>query len=93
MTTKLLADNFTAFQRIDISFSKGINILIGENGTGKTHIMKMIYAACCAADAKAPQTLAQKVNSVFLPDSNGRLVHRAKGSFSVYQQDGNLPAR
>jgi predicted ATP-dependent endonuclease of OLD family len=27
-----------------MNFSKGINIFIGENGTGKTHLMKMMYA-------------------------------------------------
>lgn len=25
--------------------SSGINIIIGENGTGKTHLLKMIYFA------------------------------------------------
>lgn len=31
-----------AFQ---LSFSSGINVIIGENGTGKTSLLKMIYAA------------------------------------------------
>lgn len=37
-------ENFTVFEKLKIDFSKGINILIGENGTGKTHLMKMMYA-------------------------------------------------
>lgn len=36
--------NFTVFENIKIDFNKGINIFIGENGTGKTHLMKMMYA-------------------------------------------------
>ncbi|MEE3487553.1 MAG: AAA family ATPase, partial [Bulleidia sp.] len=28
-----------------LHFSDGINVLIGENGTGKTTVLKMIYAA------------------------------------------------
>ena len=31
-----------AFQ---LSFSSGINVIIGENGTGKTSLLKMLYAA------------------------------------------------
>ncbi len=36
--------NFTAFANISLDFTSGINIFIGENGTGKTHIMKALYA-------------------------------------------------
>ncbi|MFI3214204.1 MAG: AAA family ATPase [Eubacteriales bacterium] len=35
-------ENFTVFEKIEIDFSKGINVLIGENGTGKTHLLKVI---------------------------------------------------
>ena len=50
--------NIMAFQRqhhvnevgcssdaFELSFSDGINVIIGENGTGKTTLLKMIYAA------------------------------------------------
>ncbi|MFI3199953.1 MAG: AAA family ATPase [Eubacteriales bacterium] len=36
--------NFTVFNNIEVAFSKGINVIIGENGTGKTHLMKAMYA-------------------------------------------------
>lgn len=36
--------NFTVFQNIDINLASGINVIIGENGTGKTHLMKLMYA-------------------------------------------------
>lgn len=38
--------NFTVFEDFRIDVSSGINIFIGENGTGKTHLLKAIYAAC-----------------------------------------------
>ncbi len=31
------------FNEQEINFSQGINVLIGENGTGKTHLLKMLY--------------------------------------------------
>ncbi len=39
--TKIEAENFTVFEDIMILFSKGLNVLVGENGMGKTHIMKL----------------------------------------------------
>lgn len=35
--------NFTVFHDADIDFASGINIIIGENGTGKTHLMKILH--------------------------------------------------
>jgi AAA15 family ATPase/GTPase len=43
MIDKLRLRNFTVFDDIEIDFSPGINIIIGENGTGKTHLMKAAY--------------------------------------------------
>ena len=39
--TKIEAENFTVFKDITIPFGKGLNVLVGENGVGKTHIMKL----------------------------------------------------
>lgn len=41
---KINVKNFTVFEDLETDFCKGINILIGENGAGKTHLMKMMYA-------------------------------------------------
>lgn len=38
--------NFTVFEDFRIDVSSGINVFIGENGTGKTHLLKVLYAAC-----------------------------------------------
>ncbi len=37
--------NFTCFSQANFEFSSGINVFIGENGTGKTHILKVLYAS------------------------------------------------
>lgn len=38
--------NFTVFKDFHLNVSSGINVIIGENGTGKTHLLKAIYSAC-----------------------------------------------
>lgn len=43
---KLIMNNYTLFEKQAIEFDDGINVFIGENGTGKTHILKLLYSAC-----------------------------------------------
>jgi predicted ATP-dependent endonuclease of OLD family len=42
--SRLTLSNFTCFSQADFEFSAGINVFIGENGTGKTHILKCLFA-------------------------------------------------
>ena len=37
--------NFTVFKDTKFEFVPGVNAFVGENGTGKTHLMKALYAA------------------------------------------------
>ena len=46
MITRLVLKNFTAFSDLSIDFSPRVNVIIGENGTGKTHLLKAAYALC-----------------------------------------------
>jgi len=95
MITRLKLDHFTAFSNLDIHLSKGINIFIGENGTGKTHILKTLYSACCTIDSREQKTFAQKINDVFYPSNKqiGRLVMRSVGrgtaELEVYKETKN----
>ena len=41
---RLELENFTCFAKAEMGFSSGINVFIGENGTGKTHVLKVLYA-------------------------------------------------
>lgn len=78
--TKVRLERFTAFKRLELEFSPGINVFVGENGTGKTHLMKVCYGACDVSKTQTP--FAEKLIEVFLPSSRvlGRLVKRQKGS-------------
>lgn len=76
MLDQIKLDRFTAFEQLSLSFSPGLNVFIGENGCGKTHLLKLIYAACdVSTSAKG---FAEKINRVFLPSGEqiGRLVQR-----------------
>jgi len=41
----ITAKNFTVFYDIHIDLCDGVNVFIGENGTGKTHLLKLLYTA------------------------------------------------
>jgi len=38
----LKLQNFTAFRDAEFKFNSGINVFVGENGTGKTHLLKLL---------------------------------------------------
>ena len=75
--------NFTAFSHLDQDFSSGINVLIGENGTGKTHLLKILYAACAITVGEDQEkSYALKLRNVFNPYEGriGRLSRRQASS-------------
>ena len=39
----LFIDNFKAFNNFEITFNKNLSVIIGENGTGKTTILEVIF--------------------------------------------------
>ncbi|MDE4018210.1 AAA family ATPase, partial [Glaesserella parasuis] len=44
MLKKLVLKNFTVFNEVDLNFSPHLNVIIGENGMGKSHILKLAYS-------------------------------------------------
>lgn len=78
--TWLRFERFTAFEELDVKLSPGINVFIGANATGKTHLMKVAYSACDVSKTK--DNFASKLIRVYLPSGRalGRLVKRHKGT-------------
>lgn len=90
---KLALSNFMVFNQIDTEFSPNINIICGENSTGKTALIKLLYS-CVKSYSTAQSTkgditkerlesiIVSKLQGVFRPDKNavGRLVNRRQGN-------------
>lgn len=49
MLTELNLQNFTAFRDVKLSLSPKVNVVIGNNGAGKTHLLKAVYGLCLAS--------------------------------------------
>lgn len=87
MIESIALNGFTCFPENKFKFSKGINVLIGKNGTGKTHIMKCIAATLKANNQfhfstaqtkdKYGELLTDMLMAYFKPDTLGRLVNNS----------------
>ena len=85
--TRVKLQNFTVFESLDLEPSPGINVLVGANGTGKTHLMKVCYAIYAFGDHSSKVPILDyppplKLLRVLRPsgDSYGRLVNRTSNN-------------
>ena len=90
MISTLSVQNFTLFDQAQLRFSGGLNVFVGQNGTGKSHLMKLLYANLRALmsemeGAAAPTkkhletAIARRLKGIFRPDALGRLTRRQQG--------------
>ena len=88
---KLTLNNFMAFENAEINWSDNINIICGENSTGKTTLLKVMYSLIMPLSSGGKdnltkemeeQVFVKKIQGVFRPDEMkiGRLVSRKQGS-------------
>lgn len=88
---KLSLKNFMLFESVEIDWSKNINIICGENSTGKTTLLKVMYSVLKPLgkgykESKSKEIeekiFVDKLHGVFRPDEMkiGRLVTRKRGS-------------
>ncbi|WP_024611452.1 AAA family ATPase [Pseudoalteromonas sp. TB64] len=66
MITDISLENFAAFKKLELQFTPGINIIIGENSCGKTQLLKAIYAL------SSNQDITEKLLGLYKP-SSGKL--------------------
>lgn len=92
MLKSLRIRDFTVFKEADLTFAGGLNVIVGANGTGKSHLLKLPYAVMAMSaeggrKRSEPPTktllqtrIADKIHGVFRPEERlGRLVHRQRG--------------
>lgn len=92
MLSNLNIKNFTVFPSANLQFSKYLNVIVGENGSGKTHLLKVVYSALATSweESRKPTSgtptkallqnrIADKLINVFRPESLGRLARRKQG--------------
>lgn len=79
--------NFTVFKQATFDFVPGVNVLIGENGTGKTHLMKAIYAAQRPPSPGISVVPAALIN-LFLVDHPNQLIRREEEARSPLWAEG-----
>ena len=84
--------NFLLFHELNSTFSPNINVISGENSTGKTALIKVLYSCVKSWDmlqkakgdvtkSRFEEILVSKLQGVYHPskDSIGRLVYRRPG--------------
>src|SRR5690625_964944 len=92
MLKQLSVKNFTVFTEASLEFGTGLNVIVGENGCGKSHLLKVVYSMIANRSEEAKnsagseptktiiqKTLAEKLIHVMRPESLGRLASRTQG--------------
>jgi AAA15 family ATPase/GTPase len=68
--TSQITDNSDMFE---VDFCGGANIFIGENGTGKTSLLKLIYAFCLYNEPYGVNVFAAKIEEMFAFNNRNNL--------------------
>jgi len=86
--------NFTLFKNNYLEFSNGLNIIIGENGTGKTQLLKLIYTLIQSNNTIENKStfpiqielefmIEKKLKSIFMAESIENLISKGKDESQV----------
>lgn len=86
---RLDVQSFAAFAELKLSFSTGLNVIVGDNGAGKSQLLKLLYACSAVLGPSASwdrsgkgtlnREVARKLVEVFRPETLGRLTNRVRG--------------
>jgi len=47
MLSRLEVKQFTVFRELNLSCSPGLNVVVSENSSGKSHLLKLLYVLIC----------------------------------------------
>lgn len=92
MLTRLELRDLTVFPEAEFDFAQGLNVIVGENGAGKSHVLKVAYSILAVlargeresaseipTKAYLESAIAKKLRGVLRPDALGRLARRQAG--------------
>lgn len=91
---KIFIKNITVFEDFELNFDKGVNVIIGENGTGKTHLLKFIYALTQFIDKEGDTKI--EIAKEFFNTEPSNLVKNNKEDAElgiIYNEDQKLTYR
>lgn len=98
MLKSLHIKNFTVFSEETLQFGKNVNVIVGENGTGKTHLLKAIYAGLAQSHEhlvekqKNPRfdgffDLSGRLNAMLGSETAYSLIRRVKSNQTLTEED------
>jgi energy-coupling factor transporter ATP-binding protein EcfA2 len=86
---QLKVNNYSVFGAATVNWATGLNVIVGENGTGKSQLMKLAYSLAWVSHDQLRSTrqtkdelqkkIADKLVGTCRPDYLGRLVSRQRG--------------
>jgi energy-coupling factor transporter ATP-binding protein EcfA2 len=84
MISRFQVQNFAVFQKLDWTQHAGINVIVGKNDTGKSHLLKLLYALVKSIEefSRGPSpknwiaVLQQKLTWTFQSDSLSDMISR-----------------
>jgi predicted ATPase len=90
MLKRLFIKNFTVFAEADFEFGPGLNIVVGTNGTGKSHVLKLGYSVAktshrvrrtrtLQSKGSLQRELATDLQEVFRAEGVGHLTRYSAG--------------
>ncbi|KHD08114.1 hypothetical protein PN36_15430 [Candidatus Thiomargarita nelsonii] len=95
---------FTIFGKNQFNFSNGLNIVIGENDTGKSHLLRLLYSLIESNNLVAQQkadnnsyllqkSLPQKLIDIFKPEKLAHLIKNGqnKSHINIDFSEYNIP--
>lgn len=83
--TNLTIENLTIFKNENFNFSSGLNIIIGDNDTGKSHLLRLLYSLIESNNLVIQQkgdnkryllqkSIPQKLIDIFKPEELANLI-------------------
>lgn len=96
--------NFAAFRRAELDFCSGLNVIVGENASGKTHLLKLGYLVSTiwehevkkqnlVSKESVERHIAERVKTIFQPEKIGNLSTNGANGKSVVSGSvaGSIP--